>query len=149
LVYTAADQFADGDPLRKDFERELAQRATAGRLVANGQGCRHGSPPVYRKSSHYCSTTESNTLTFFQFSLFSSMNCLCIGASWYLSCEACESKTMCNPTSKSRSFTSRLKSSAKTPAAKKTVPGCFERYFLHASTSFFLAAGELSLRAKY
>ncbi len=75
----------------------------------------------------YLPTTESKTRTFFQLSLFSSMNCWCRLASWYLSWDALSLKTMCRATSKSRSLTSRLRSSARVPAAKKTSPGCFDR----------------------
>ena len=57
-------------------------------------------------------------------------------------------KTMWSATSKSRSLTSRFISSASVPTAKKTSPGCPDRYFLHAATSFFLASGELSLSEK-
>src|ERR1051325_10410437 len=72
---------------------------------------------------------ESNTRTFFQLSLFSLMNCSCRWCTWYLSCDARSLKTMCKATSNCRSLTSRFKSSARTPAPKKTSPSCLVRYF--------------------
>ena len=94
------------------------------------------------------STIESKTRTFFQFFWFSSMNCLWRGASWYLSWAALLANVMWSATSKSRSFTGRSSSAARTPTEKESAPSWPVRYFLQAATSAARAAGEASFRLK-
>src|SRR5262245_3092657 len=139
----------------RESDESLLQYTTWRQLVRIGkirEECRKSAPHLApaagapggggESPADHGQTDESNTRTFFQVALFSSMNWRCLGCCWYASWSASVRKTTCNPTSNSRSLTGRASASHRIPALKYTTPGCPVRYLWQSSTSFCRAAGE-------